>query len=551
MIELNNVSMKFRMTNDRITSLKEFVVKKITGKLEYKQFEALKNISFSIKKGEVVGIVGGNGAGKSTLLKIISGILTPTQGNVRVNGSIAPMLELGAGFDVDLTARENIFLNGAVLGYSKQYLMDKYDEIVEFSELEQFMDVPIRNFSSGMTMRLAFSIATLVNPDVLIVDEILSVGDVHFQQKSAQRMRELINGGATVILVSHSIEQIREMCSRVVWLERGNLQMVGNTTEVCNAYLRYTKGVYIPNQLALNYTDKLYSPTFITKYDKQYFIVDCWHHRVIYHDNIIDPIEKWETMIGNICNPHSITYDGDVFIVNDSKNDTLKVLRRDGTSFVETQTIGLIGRQPNKIVYDEKNQCFYGIAASSQQVFVLKNTGSEVITEKIIKLDYLENAYVRSISLFDGKVYFVSGPGKIIVANAADLSFDLICEYKVPFELQGMNDIARIGSYYYLSVYQNGAEEILPRLVRVKNLSELETNYEDIYDRLQLKGVPYYFSFFENRVFLTEIDSYSKIMSFKVIDDDIQDFQVHYDFGIPDEFSLKRRETKYLKEKKV
>ncbi|WP_019424787.1 ABC transporter ATP-binding protein [Paenibacillus sp. OSY-SE] len=241
MIELNNVSMKFRMANDRIMSLKEFMVKKITGKLEYKEFVALKDVTFSIKQGEVVGIVGGNGAGKSTLLKIISGILSPTQGSVRVNGSIAPMLELGAGFDSDLTAKENVFLNGAVLGYSKEYLNGKYDEIVEFSELEEFMDVPIRNFSSGMTMRLAFSIATLVNPDILIVDEILSVGDAHFQKKSSRRMHELINGGATVILVSHSIEQIREMCSKVIWLERGVLKMVGNTDEVCNAYMSSMK----------------------------------------------------------------------------------------------------------------------------------------------------------------------------------------------------------------------------------------------------------------------------------------------------------------------
>ena len=185
MIELNNVSMKFRMANDRIMSLKEFIVKKLTGELKYKEFVALNDVSFSIKKGEVVGIIGGNGAGKSTLLKIISGILTPTVGTSKVNGTIAPLLELGAGFDIDLTARENVYLNGAVLGYSKQYLTDKYNEIVEFSELEQFMDVPIRNFSSGMTMRLAFSIATLVKPDVLIVDEILSVGDTNFQQKSA------------------------------------------------------------------------------------------------------------------------------------------------------------------------------------------------------------------------------------------------------------------------------------------------------------------------------------------------------------------------------
>lgn len=549
MIELNNVSMKFRMANDRIMSLKEYVVKKLTGKIEYKEFIALDNISFSIKKGEVVGIIGSNGAGKSTLLKIISGILAPTQGNVRVQGSIAPMLELGAGFDIDLTARENIFLNGAVLGYSKQYLTDKYDEIVDFSELHQFMNVPIRNFSSGMIMRLAFSIATLVNPDVLIVDEILSVGDANFQKKSAKRMRELMSGGTTVIMVSHSIEQIRQMCSRAVWLDHGEMKMVGNAVEVCNSYMNHSRELYssqnktTPEEM-LNFKKKLYSPTFITKLDDQYFIVDCWHHRVIYNDNLLDQVEYWETMDDSLNNPHSIATDGFVFLVEDTENDRVKVYKRNGSSFVETQSITGVGRQPNKIVYDNKNNRFYGIAASSQQLFVLKSTGEEVIVEKIIKLDYLRHAYIRSISLIDEKIYFVSGPGKIIVANPEDLSFDLISEYDVPFEIQGMNDIVKIGSYFYISVYQNGAGDIDPRLIRVKDLNYIDTTYEDIHEQLDVKGVPYNFSFIDDRVFLTEIDSYSAIRSFKIVDDVICDLQVHFDMGIPDIHSLNRRDTR-------
>ncbi|WP_246063111.1 ATP-binding cassette domain-containing protein [Paenibacillus ehimensis] len=545
MIELKNVSMKFRMANDRIFSLKEFIVKKISGKLEYNEFVALKDVSFTIKKGEVVGIVGSNGAGKSTLLKIISGILTPTQGSSRVYGTIAPMLELGAGFDIDLTARENVFLNGAVLGYSKQYLIDKYNEIVEFSELHDFMDVPVRNFSSGMTMRLAFSIATLVNPDVLIVDEILSVGDAHFQQKSAQRMRELMSGGATVILVSHSIEQIREMCSRIIWLDRGTVRMIGNTDEVCDAYTSYSRGGFSDSEVEsdvdlTSYKERLYTPTFITKIDNNYFIVDCWHHRVIFHDNLIDPIKEWATMPGDFSTPHSIASDGEVFLVEDTKNDRVKILRRKGSTFVETQKITDIGSQPHKIVYDANHKRFYGIAASSQEVFVLKNAGKEVVIEKVVKLDYLNTAYVRAISLIDGKVYFVSGPGKIVVAEASDLTFDIIAEYKVPFELQGMNDITKIGSYYYLSVYQNGAGDIAPRLVRVRDLNELETKYEDIYDLLQLKGVPYYFSFIDNRVYLTEIDSYSSIISFNIVNDHICDLQYVYDIGEPNESSRRR-----------
>lgn len=238
-IQAENITMEFRMYNDRLNSLKEFFIKKITRKLKSRMFIALKDVSFTIKKGEVFGIIGSNGAGKSTLLKLISGIMAPTTGNIKIGGTIAPLLELGAGFDPDLTARENVYLNGAVLGYSKQYLVDRYNDIVEFAELQEFMDTPIRNFSSGMTMRLAFSIATLVNPDILIVDEILAVGDAHFQQKSLERMKALIGGGATVLLVSHSIQQIRELCTQVLWLERGTVQMVGQPKEVCEAYLQF------------------------------------------------------------------------------------------------------------------------------------------------------------------------------------------------------------------------------------------------------------------------------------------------------------------------
>ena len=236
MIKVENVSMTYKITYDRINSLKEYFAKLIKGKLQYETFNALTNVSFEIKKGEVVGIIGNNGAGKSTILKVISGILKPTKGKVKVNGNIVPMLELGSGFDYDLTGRENIFLNGAILGYSKEFLIKKYDEIVEFSELGKFIDIPIRNYSSGMVMRLAFSIATVVNPEILIVDEILSVGDESFQQKSKQRMLELMSGGTTVLFVSHSLSQIREMCDRVIWLEHGQIKMIGETEEVCNAY---------------------------------------------------------------------------------------------------------------------------------------------------------------------------------------------------------------------------------------------------------------------------------------------------------------------------
>ena len=236
MIKADNISVRYLMTYDRVKSIKEYIVQFVKGKIQYEEFWALRDVSFEVKKGEVLGIVGHNGAGKSTLLKVISGILKPTNGSVLVNGTVVPMLELGSGFDFDLTGRENVFLNGAILGYSEQFLKDKYDEIVAFSELGQFIDVPLRNYSSGMVMRLAFSIATVVNPDILIVDEILAVGDADFQEKSKKRMLELMGGGTTVLFVSHSLEQIREMCDRVIWLDHGQVKMYGDTQEVCDAY---------------------------------------------------------------------------------------------------------------------------------------------------------------------------------------------------------------------------------------------------------------------------------------------------------------------------
>ncbi|NCE65628.1 ABC transporter ATP-binding protein [Pseudoflavonifractor sp. 524-17] len=236
MIEVNDVTMRFRMNTDKILSLKEFVTRKLSGKLEYREFTALDHVSFQVRRGETLGLVGRNGAGKSTMLKVISGILKPTEGSVVTHGNVVPMLELGSGFDMDLTGRENIFLNGAILGYSEEFLKEKYGEIVDFSELGRFIETPIRNYSSGMLARLAFSVASVVNPEILIVDEILSVGDARFQEKSRKRMMELMGGGTTVLFVSHSIAQIRKMCRKVVWLEHGTVKMIGSAGDVCKAY---------------------------------------------------------------------------------------------------------------------------------------------------------------------------------------------------------------------------------------------------------------------------------------------------------------------------
>ena len=241
MIKIENVSMKFNLEIEKDFSMKQAFVNLFTKKKKKKKnedFWALKDVSFNIGKGEVVGLIGSNGARKSTLLKVVSGVMKPTKGKVKVKGVISPMIELGAGFDGNLTARENIYLNGAILGYSKEFLDDKFDEIVEFSELKDFLDVPVKNFSSGMTAKLAFSIATIVNPEILIVDEILSVGDIKFQEKSKRKMMEMIKGGTTVLYVSHSLESIKDLCTKVVWLEHGKVVKMGDTNKICDAYYK-------------------------------------------------------------------------------------------------------------------------------------------------------------------------------------------------------------------------------------------------------------------------------------------------------------------------
>lgn len=245
MIEVNDISMKFNLGIEKNFSLKLFFInmfKPRSKKPKKEEFWALKDVTFNVKKSEVIGFVGSNGAGKSTMLKVIAGVMKPTEGKVEVHGNICPMIELGAGFDMDLTARENIFLNGAVLGYSREFIEKKFDEIVEFSELKDFLDVPVRNFSSGMIARLAFSIATIVEPEILIVDEILSVGDIAFQAKSEAKMKSMIGGGTTVLFVSHSLEQIKSLCDRVVWLEHGKIKKIGLAKEICEEYYESQMG---------------------------------------------------------------------------------------------------------------------------------------------------------------------------------------------------------------------------------------------------------------------------------------------------------------------
>lgn len=238
-IDIKDVSMKFKKGTEKIDSFKQYIIKKIKKEIKYNHFTALDGINLKITKGEVIGFVGLNGAGKSTLLKIVSGVQKPTSGSIDVNGKVSPLLELGAGFDNDLTGRENIYLNGLILGYSKDYIKENIDKIIDFAEVREFIDTPIKNYSSGMRARLGFAIATIKTPDILIVDEVLSVGDGRFRKKSENRMLELIKSDATVLFVSHSLEQIRRLCTKVVWLEKGKVKMIGDTNEVCDLYEEY------------------------------------------------------------------------------------------------------------------------------------------------------------------------------------------------------------------------------------------------------------------------------------------------------------------------
>lgn len=236
MIEVSDVSVMFRLYRENVDNLKEFIIKKIKRQISYEEFWALKHIQFSVGRGEAVGLVGKNGSGKSTLLKTIAGVLKPTGGSVSIHGTVAPMIELGAGFDIDLTAKENVFLNGAILGYPKEMLEENMERIIEFSELRQFMDVPVKNFSSGMVARLGFAIATIYTPDILIVDEILSVGDWQFQEKCHRRIQEMREQGTTLLFVSHSMPQVREVCSRAILLDHGNMLADGDVNSVCQQY---------------------------------------------------------------------------------------------------------------------------------------------------------------------------------------------------------------------------------------------------------------------------------------------------------------------------
>lgn len=242
-IDVNNVTIRFNLANQKVDNLKEYVIRLIKKELMFQEFLAVKDVSFRVKEGESWGIIGTNGSGKSTLLKAISGILKPYKGKIKLEGSVAPLIELGAGFDQNLTARENIYLNGCVLGHTDKYMREHFDEIVDFAEIHQFLDSPIKNYSSGMKARLGFAVATMVRPDILIVDEILSVGDYAFRKKCEQRMNEMLSGGTTLLYVSHSLDEVKRLCTHAIWLDKGVARMMGSAAEVCDAYLEEQKAL--------------------------------------------------------------------------------------------------------------------------------------------------------------------------------------------------------------------------------------------------------------------------------------------------------------------
>ena len=236
-ISVEHVSMRFSLSSEKFDSFKEYVIKSLKKQVSYDEFWALKDVSFEVKQGDSLGLIGLNGSGKSTMLKTIAGVLKPTKGQVTVGGNIAPLIELGAGFDMDLTARENVFLNGTVLGHSRKFMEEHFDEIIEFAELWDFLDVPIKNFSSGMQARLGFAIATMVRPDILVVDEILSVGDYQFQEKCYKRMEDMLSGGTTLLYVSHDVKSVRKLCDHAIWIDKGVVRKSGLVEEVTNEYM--------------------------------------------------------------------------------------------------------------------------------------------------------------------------------------------------------------------------------------------------------------------------------------------------------------------------
>lgn len=474
MIEVNDVSMKYKVTNDRIIDVKEYTIALLKGKLKYSEFWVFKNLNFSVKKGEVVGIIGRNGAGKSTLLKIISGVLEPTSGGVVRHGKIVPMLELGSGFDFELSGRENIYLNGSILGYSEEFLKEKYDEIVAFSELGEFIESPLRNYSSGMVMRLAFSIATVVNPEVLIVDEILAVGDEAFQMKSKRRMLELMSGGTTVLFVSHSIGQVRELCNRVVWIEDGKMRMIGDTKKVCDAYQEFInpsekKEKYMQAiSRTLNESHKYYMDVLFVygKTDENYYwrvanqreqllAGNMCSSDIHYEDLNEDLAKKYRVFVFVQCPCNAIIID----FIKKAKSFNKTILFDYSKCNHEIETM----KEQYQLILQSKEYCDGVIVSNEKLKDVFKETGIEVYYNPLVASDRM--AQVAEWAKYDRDI--------LPYRNVNELtSEDEIMNYKNALEAKKkwQEDGIRIGLYISLMVNE-----------------VLEKQYDLLIDRIQQK----------------------------------------------------------------
>lgn len=573
-IQVDHVSMCFNLAKEKVDNLKEMFIKKLHGNLSFDEFYAIKDASFKVKKGESFAIVGSNGSGKSTMLKIISGILKPTKGNVTVEGTIAPMIELGTGFDMDLTARENIFLNGSVLGHSREFMQEHFDEIVEFSELESFIDVPVKNFSSGMVARLGFAIMTIVKPDILIVDEILSVGDQYFKQKSEQRMRELMAGGTTIILVSHSMEQVQKICDRAIWLEKGNIRCSGDVDEVYGQYLgemyrkrkkeskttgdkknfqqaRILMDEETDDSLAIHdsigkkgeivladlkeevgdYRNRLYSPTHFTKLlcgdQYYYFIVDSFHHRVLYCEDMNRPIKDWNVLADDIATPIMAEGDGDVILVTESGYNRIRVYRYVCPGiFNYSQCIqGITGAR--NVIYDNSMKRFLTVDTRGNNICEIKNDDGHVAIRRRFSIDAIKNDYIRAIRIVEDMLFVLSNTGKIYTLNHIDDSFEVLAQYDVHEIISDLYDITRDGLYYYLTSGQK-------RCIRFGSLEELEKGkYEDITSMLKVKGSPANMTVINHRIYITEMHESSQIISFLAKNNRIEEVNTIMDFGTP------------------
>lgn len=537
----------------------------------------LQNLNFTVQPGETLGIIGPNGAGKSTLLKLLASVTQPDEGQITHVGSLAPLIELGAGFNPELTGRENIYLNATILGLSRTAIDQKFATILDFSELAPYIDLPLKKYSSGMYLRLAFSIALQTQPHVLLLDEILAVGDEKFQRRCFRALDQLKAQGTAIIFVSHAINTVRVFCDRVLYLNQGQQVCLGDPESTCDRYLNDLQNRNLssfdtathgssPDQ-QVPYQERLFSPTFLTKIQNNYYLIDCWHHRVIFNSNLIDKITHWQLLTDQVRLPHSLATDEDIIVLDSTQTGQLFVFSLDHQLL---QILDLPAHnQPHRLRYDPERQLFYCLCANTQNFFVLKKN-KRSRTLKIIStqhLSFLKNYYCRSFTL-DKKnphrLYFVAG-SDLYSSDSQELTYQpqnaRIClakfqnpelpqstlqlqkSFSLPPHLANMNDLYQIDSLFYLTA----TPKQIIRTADLSNLSSLTQNTSpnsaDLYDQLSLQGTPYYLSEIDGRLYIPEINEHSRVTSCKIVDPNqqIADVKHQYDFGLPTTSSLQRK----------